>query len=50
MTTPITPGDLQSATPSISEDTRRMLPIYIAVVVVEAITLIGLWVMQTTFA
>ncbi len=50
MTTPISSGDPQSAAPSMSDDTRRMLPIYIAVVVVEAVTLIGLWMMQTTFA
>ncbi len=31
------------------DDLRRMAPVYVAVIVVEAIVLVGLWVFQTYF-
>jgi hypothetical protein len=31
------------------DDVRRMAPVYVAVIVVEGIVLVGLWVFQTYF-
>jgi hypothetical protein len=41
-------SDAESSSPA--DDLRRMAPTYIAVLVVEAVTLLALWWFQTTFA
>jgi hypothetical protein len=43
-----TSSDAESSGPA--DDLRRMAPTYIAVLVVEAVTLLALWWFQTTFA
>jgi len=32
------------------DDLRRMMPIYVAVILVEVVVLVGLWVFQTWFS
>jgi hypothetical protein len=47
---PKPPGADLGRTVGPDEDLRRMTPIYVAVILVEVVVLVGLWVFQTWFS
>ena len=46
---PADPKGLQPTHGNDADDLRRMAPVYVAVIVVEALVLIALWVFQSYF-